>query len=195
MSRQKDLALDSTQAVTKEEIINRRTRKDFSSRRDAMGRRRQGRSLDTGRERKYNSCDDLGASRYLYRNDSAASDSNFEEESNDWVYDDSTGQESRFFEDGEIITEGEESDDNAIEANDLNTQVNELFRHIYNEEKDSIEKLQNLVFPQIENIQIDSYILQAIESSMNIVRDQLRTSIKETLCNTVMNKNKTTKVI
>lgn len=31
---------------------------------------------------------------------------------------------------------------------------------------------------------IDSYIVNAIDSSMNIVRDQLRTSIKDTLCNT-----------
>lgn len=84
--------------------------------------------------------------------------------------------------------DGEESDQ-GVESSDLNTQINELFRHIYNEEKESVEKLKKIVFPQIEGLQIDSYIVNAIDSSMNIVRDQLRTSIKDTLCNTV-NKNK-----
>ena len=49
--------------------------------------------------------------------------------------------------------------------------------------------MKKIVFPQIEGMNIDSYIVNAIDSSMNIVRDQLRTSIKDTLCNTV-NKNK-----
>ncbi len=71
-----------------------------------------------------------------------------------------------------------------MDANDLTTQVNELFRHIYNEEKEQIEKLKKKVFPQTENVTIDSYILQAIESSMNIVRDQLRQSIKDQLTHT-----------
>ena len=46
--------------------------------------------------------------------------------------------------------DNEDSDE--FEPNDLNTQINELFRHIYNEEKDQIEKLKKKVWPQIENV-------------------------------------------
>ena len=78
-------------------------------------------------------------------------------------------------------TDYDNEDSEEYEPNDLNTQINELFRHIYNEEKEQIEKLKKKVWPQIENVQVDHYILQAIESSMNIVRDQLKQSIKDQL--------------
>lgn len=41
--------------------------------------------------------------------------------------------------------EGEDTDEATSE--DLGGQVNELFRHIYNEEKSSVEKLKAKIFP------------------------------------------------
>lgn len=68
--------------------------------------------------------------------------------------------------------DGEEEETN-IDPNDLTGNVNELFRHIYNEEKKQVEKFKQIVFPQLEKQggQVDGYIMQAIESSMNIVKD------------------------
>ena len=110
------------------------------------------------------------------------SDSNYDDE----IINENTPQS---FEDGnDSQIDGDDSDP-GVETSDLTTQINELFRHIYNEEQESVDKLKKIVFPQIEGMNIDSYIVNAIDSSMNIVRDQLRTSIKDTLCNTV-NKNK-----
>ena len=58
--------------------------------------------------------------------------------------------------------------------------MNELFRHTYNEEMEHVEKLKALVFPKLEGEEnIDPLVIQAIESSMTIVRDQLIKSINE----------------
>jgi hypothetical protein len=63
--------------------------------------------------------------------------------------------------------------------------VNELFRHIYNEEKEAIEKLKMRVFPQLESgASVDALIVQAIDASMNIVKDQLKQTIKKQLTHT-----------
>ena len=121
----------------------------------------------------------MPSSRYHGSRDS---DSNYDDE----IINENTPQS---FEDGnDSQIDGDDSDP-GVETSDLTTQINELFRHIYNEEQESVDKLKKIVFPQIEGMNIDSYIVNAIDSSMNIVRDQLRTSIKDTLCNTV-NKNK-----
>lgn len=75
-------------------------------------------------------------------------------------------------EDQKNDNDGEEEETN-IDPNDLTGNVNELFRHIYNEEKKQVEKFKQIVFPQLEKIggQVDGYIMQAIDSSMNIVKD------------------------
>ena len=47
--------------------------------------------------------------------------------------------------------EGEE-EEAVIDPNDLNGNVNELFWHIYNEEKKQVAKFRDIVFPQLEKI-------------------------------------------
>jgi len=75
---------------------------------------------------------------------------------------------------GEDLKENDgEDEETNIDPNDLTGNVNELFRHIYNEEKKQVLKFKDLVFPQLEKIggQVDGYIMTAIDSSMNIVKD------------------------
>lgn len=50
-----------------------------------------------------------------------------------------------------IENEGEEEEAN-IDPNDIHGNVNELFRHIYNEEKKSVAKFKDIVFPQLDKI-------------------------------------------
>lgn len=118
----------------------RRTRKDFSSRREAYESKSQGKySMETMLENGYKL------------------DNRYEFEGSE-----DEGEDER-----------QEEDDGVIDQQDLGANINELFRHIYNEERENVEKLKQIVFPQLdaENSVVESYIIQAIESSMNIVRD------------------------
>ena len=147
-----------------EALSERKTRKDFSSRRDVVTTRPGGRSVDALRNTQtpdLHSEDDYPSSR-----NSEKTTEVFDED----VYD----QEGDHYYTGE-----EDTDDTTSE--DLGSQINELFRHIYNEEKASVEKLKAKVFPQLEKT-CDSYIINAIESSMNIVRDQVRQNIQDNIC-------------
>lgn len=122
----------------------RRTRKDFNSRRDAHESKSEQKYSEAMVERRYKSADADG----------------FEDEGTD--------EEDTFDE--------KEEDEAVIDQQDLGANINELFRHIYNEERENVEKLKQIVFPQLEaeNVTVDQLIINAIESSMKIVRDQLR---------------------
>lgn len=79
----------------------------------------------------------MPSSRYHGSRDS---DSNYDEE----IINENTPQS---FEDGnDSQIDGDDSDP-GVESSDLTTQINELFRHIYNEEQESVDKLKKIVFP------------------------------------------------